>query len=85
LQHVYNTRRDGSGLLLVMNHGDMNYRRDAVLQNDRQYVSARVVAEGNWEGWRPGGNVELSKGNGPLRWSFVIPPKGFLICEFQPR
>ena len=56
----------GSAKLLVMNHGDMPYRRGARMRNPRGYRQARVVAQGMWEGWKPGGSVPL-KADGDKR------------------
>ena len=32
LERIFNERPDGTGMLLVLNHGDMSCRRDAILR-----------------------------------------------------
>jgi len=83
LEHIYNERRDGSALLLVMNHGDMEYRRDAVLQNPRNFNRAQVIAQGNWTGWQAGEPVTFTEKGKVLRWSFTLAPKSFVLFEFK--
>lgn len=81
LQHIYNKRPDGTGMLLVMNHGDMDYRRDATMKNADGYTQGRVLAQGTWEGWSPGEAIAFAKQGDLLAWSFDIPPKSFILYE----
>ena len=83
IEYVYNERSDGSGLLLVLNHGDGNYRRDATLKNPRGYTRGRVLAEGTWESWRTGDPIHLTRTGETLGWSFEIPPKSFVVFSFD--
>jgi len=82
LEHIYNQRRDGTGMLLVMNHGDMPYRRDAVMRNRRHFTAGRVMAQGNWEGWRSGDEIRFTKTGDTLGWSFHVAPKSFVLFGF---
>ena len=83
LQHILNEKPDGSAMLLVMNHGDMPYRRDARLRNTRGYSTARLVARGNWEAYQPGGPIELKTDGDSLTWSFEMAPKTFALFELR--
>jgi hypothetical protein len=83
INHILNEKADGTGMLLVLNQGDMPYRRDATLRNTRGYRSARVVAQGTWEGYRPGGPVALTTKGDSLTWSFEMAPKTFVLYEFK--
>ena len=86
LDHILNKRPDGSALLLVMNHGDMPYRRDAVMTQGDGFATGRILARGTWEGWRPGGALECARpGDGSLTWSFSMAPKSFVLFEFSPQ
>jgi len=82
IEYVYNERDDGTGLLLVMNHGDGDYRRDATMRNPRGYAHARVLAEGSWESWRAGGTVSFARTGGTVTWSFSLPAKHFVVFAF---
>jgi len=83
LEHIHNEKRDGTALLLVLNHGDMAYRRDAVLKNPRGFTIGRVVAQGTWEGWQPGNDLRLDQTGDTLKWSFSLPPRSFVLFEFS--
>jgi hypothetical protein len=84
LNYILNARQDGSAMLLVMNQGDMPYQRDARLHNARGYRTARLVAQGTWEGWKPGGPVDLKQTDGDdVAWSFDMAPKSFALFEFR--
>jgi hypothetical protein len=82
LEHIYNERRDGTALLLVLNHGDMSYRRDATMKNARRFTAGRVIAQGTWEGWQPGDSLRFDRTGDLLKWSFSLPPKSFVLFEF---
>jgi hypothetical protein len=84
LEHIYNERRDGTALLLVLNHGDMAYRRDATMKNKRRFTAGRVMAQGTWEGWQPGNELRFDQTGDLLKWSFTLPPKSFVLFEFSP-
>jgi hypothetical protein len=83
LEHILNEKPDGTAMLLVMNHGDMACRRDAAMQNDRGFTGGRVVAQGTWEEWRPGSEIQFTGAAGALSWSFEMPPKSFVLFEFR--
>jgi hypothetical protein len=83
LERVYNERDDGTALLLVMNHGDMDYRRDATMRNPHQFTAGRVMARGTWEGWQPGDELHFAQTGDTLKWSFSLPPKTFILFEFR--
>jgi hypothetical protein len=83
LEHVFNERPDGTAQLLVMNHGDMAYRRDATLHNPYGFTLARVVAEGTWEEWHRGREIALTENGDSLAWSFEMRPKSFVLFEFR--
>ena len=82
LEHIYNERRDGTALLLVCNHGDMTYRRDAVLKNPHRFAAGRVIARGTWEGWQPSEDIQFAQTGDTLKWSFTLAPKSFVVFEF---
>lgn len=82
LEHVFNEKPDGTAMLLVMNHGDMDYRRDAAMKNPLGFTSARIVQQGTWQGAQPGNELPLSQTGETLTWSFNIPPKSFVLFEF---
>ncbi len=84
LEHVYNERKDGSGMLLVLNHGDSEYRRDATMKNPRGYTQGRVLAAGSWKGCREGDAIQFTKSGESLAWSFELPAKEFVIFAFGP-
>lgn len=83
LEHIYNRKPDGTGMLLVMNHGDSPYRRDATMENPDGFTKGRVAAEGTWEGWKKGGPVTFNETGDKLAWSFTLPPKSFVLFEFS--
>lgn len=83
LEHIYNEKPDGTAMLLVMNHGDMPYRRDAAMKNPRGFTSARVTAKGTWEGWQQGAQLSFDRSGETLAWSFQLPAKGFVLFEFN--
>jgi hypothetical protein len=83
LEHILNEKRDGTALLLVLNHGDMAYRRDVMMKNPRRFKAGRVIAQGTWEGWQPGGDLQLDQAADTLKWSFNLPPKSFVLFEFS--
>jgi hypothetical protein len=83
LEHIHNDRRNGTGLLLVLNHGDMAYRRDAAMKNARRFTAGRVIAQGTWEGWQPGDSLRFEQTGDLLKWSFSLPPKSFVLFEFS--
>jgi hypothetical protein len=70
-------------LLLVMNHGDMDYRRDATMKNPHRFTAGRVMARGTWEGWQPGDGLQFAQTGDALKWSFSLPPKSFILFEFM--
>lgn len=82
LEHIYSERPDGTGLLLVMNHGDMACRRDASLRNPQEYTRCQIIAQGTWEHWTSGGDMVFSQTGNSLAWSFDMPPKSFAIFRF---
>ncbi|HUW60094.1 MAG TPA: beta-galactosidase trimerization domain-containing protein [Candidatus Bathyarchaeia archaeon] len=84
LEHIYNKKSDGSAMLLVMNHGDMDYRRDATLRNPDGFTCGRIAARGTWEGWSEGAVIDFDKTGETLAWSFSIPPKSFVLFELTP-
>jgi hypothetical protein len=84
LNYVLDEKRDGSAMLLVLNQGDMPYRREARLRNLHGFRTARLVAQGTWEGYRDGGRVELKAAGESLTWSFAMVPKSFSLFEFRP-
>lgn len=83
LEHILDEKPDGTSMLLVMNHGDMPYRRDAVVRNPRGYERVRVVAQGTWEGAKPGEAVQLTETGKRLAWHFDMPPKSFALFELS--
>ena len=83
LEHIYDKKPDGTAMLLVMNHGDMDYRRDAALKNLEGFTEGRVAAEGTWEGWGAGEPLAFDKTGESLAWSFAIPPKSFILFELS--
>jgi len=83
IEHVYNEKPDGSGMLLVLNHGDADYRRDATMRNPRGYTRGRIMAEGSWESWRVGESLHFTQTGAALAWSFQIPPKSFALFAFD--
>ena len=82
LEHIYDKKPDGTAMLLVMNHGDMSYRRDAIMKNPDAFATGRVVAQGTWEGWKEGGPVAFDEMGDTLAWSFSVPPKSFIVFQF---
>jgi hypothetical protein len=85
LEHIYNEKPDGTALLLVLNHGDMEYRRDAKLKNPRHFTAGRLIAQGTWEGWQPGKDLQLEHSANDLKWSFTLSPKSFALFEFSEK
>ena len=83
LEHVYDKKPDGTAMLLVMNHGDSPYRRDATLKNPDGFTKGRVAAQGTWEDWKEGGSITFEKMGEALAWSFSLPPKSFVLFEFS--
>lgn len=83
LEHIYDRKPDGSAMLLVMNHGDSPYRRDATMKNPDGYTHGRVAAEGTWEGWKEGSPVTFDETGGLLAWSFSLPARSFVLFEFS--
>lgn len=83
LDHIWNRKPDGSAMLLVMNHGDMPYRRDAVAGNAAGYTTGRVAAAGDWTGWHAGSDIMFTQRGDTLAWSFDMPPKSFALFEFE--
>jgi hypothetical protein len=83
LDYTYNEKRDGAAWLMVQNHGDMEYRRDATMKNPRHYTKGRVVAKGTWEGWQPGDELQFAQAGATLKWSFHMAPKSFILFEFN--
>ncbi|MGO8682096.1 MAG: hypothetical protein ACLQU6_14410 [Limisphaerales bacterium] len=84
LTYVLEEKADGAARLMVFNQGDMPYRRDARLRNGRGYKTARVMAQGTWEGYREGGAVKVKTEGGILTWSFSMAPKSFALFELRP-
>ena len=84
LEHIYNEKRDGTARLLVLNHGDMAYRRDVVMKNPHRFAQGRVIAQGTWEAWQPGEPLQFTETGDRLQWSFSPPPKSFVLFEFKP-
>jgi len=85
LEHIYNEKRDGTALLLVLNHGDLACRRDVVMKNPHRFTHGEVIAQGAWEAWRPGDDLLFAQTGESLKWSFNLPPKSFVLFEFKPR
>jgi len=83
LEHIYNKKPDGTAMLLVMNHGDLPYRRDATVQNPEGFTKARVAAKGTWDGWSPGDAVICEREGQTLKWSFDLPPKSFVVFQLS--
>jgi hypothetical protein len=83
IEHVYNERNDGSGMLLVLNHGDMDCRRDASMKNPLGYTRGRVIAEGSWKTWREGDAIQFAKTGNALAWSFPLPAKQFILFALE--
>jgi hypothetical protein len=83
INYIVDEKPDGSAMLLVLNQGDMPYRRDARLRNTRGYHTLRVVARGTWEAYQPGGLVPLKIEGDSLTWSFDMTPKSFALFEFS--
>jgi hypothetical protein len=88
LHYILNERRRPDGVrsakLLVMNHGDMPYRRDAGMRNSHGYRQARVVGQGTWQAWAPGGPVALKTDGDNVTRSFDMEPKSFALFAFEP-
>jgi hypothetical protein len=57
---------------------------EARLRNVHGYRTARLVAQGTWEGYRDGGRVDLKPEGESLTWSFAMVPKSFSLFEFRP-
>jgi hypothetical protein len=85
LERIYNEKTDGTAMLLVMNHGDMFYRRDATMKNRRGFTTSRIVAQGTWETWRPGKDINVTQTGDVLAWSFDMPPRSFILFEFSAK
>lgn len=83
LEYICNRRSDGTAMLLVMNHGDMPYRRDASMRNPDGFSHARVLAKGTWQGWAAGDVVAFQRQGETLAWSFDLPPKSFILFELS--
>jgi hypothetical protein len=83
IEHVYNERPDGSGMLLVLNHGDGDYRRDVTMRNPRGYTRGRVLAQGSWESWLEGHAIAFTQTGNVLAWSFQLPGKNFILFAFD--
>jgi len=83
IEHIFNERPDGSGMLLVMNHGDMPYRRDVTMKNPRGYTDGRIVAQGAWDGYTPGTPLSFKTRGETFAWSFDLPPKSFVLFLFN--
>ena len=83
LERILNEKPDGTAMLLVMNHGDMAYRRDAVMRNPLGFTAGRVLAQGTWEACRSGGGLRFTRSGDTLAWSFDMPPKSFVLFEFR--
>ncbi len=83
LNYVLDEKPDGSARLLVLNQGDMPYQRDARMRNSHGYRTARLVAQGTWEGYRDAGAVDLKTEGESLTWSFTMVPKSFCLFEFR--
>jgi hypothetical protein len=83
LEHIYNKKPDGSAMLLVMNHGDSPYRRDASMKNPDGFTTGRVVAQGTWEGWTEGAALAFDRTGETLAWSFSLEPKSFVLFAFS--
>jgi hypothetical protein len=83
LEHIYDKNSDDTAMLLVMNHGDSAYRRDATVKNPDGFTKGRVAAQGTWEGWKPGGPVEFDETGETLTWSFYMPSKSFVLFRFE--
>jgi len=83
LEHIFNERPNGTGQLLVMNHGDSPYRRDALLRNPFGFTAGSVAAQGTWEAWHSGQTIDLTEDGNTLAWSFHVPPKSFVLFEFR--
>jgi len=82
LEHIYNKKSDGTAMLLVMNHGNMDYLREATMNNPDNFTKGRVVAQGTWEEWSPQEAIAFDQAGDILAWSFSIPPKSFILFEF---
>jgi hypothetical protein len=83
LDHILTERKDGTGLLLVMNHGDMNCRRDIALRNARGYARVRTLAQGTWQSWTPGEQLTVDASGGELKWSYNAPAKSFVLFALE--
>jgi hypothetical protein len=83
LEHIYNKKSGGSAMLLVMNHGDSPYRRDASMKNPDGFTTGRIVAQGTWEGWTEGAALAFDRTGETLAWSFSLKPKSFVLFAFS--
>lgn len=83
LDYIANRKPDGSVWLLVMNHNDMDYRRDVVMRRCGELSSVRTVVQGDWKRWKEGGPVVYSKTGDGLQWSFEIFPKSFVLFALE--
>ena len=83
LEHIYDEKPDGSAMLLVMNHGDMPYRRDATMKNPQEFTRGRLIAQGTWEGCQEGARLSFDRSGDTLAWSFQLPPRSFVLFEFR--
>ena len=57
-------------------------RRDAVMANPHGFASAKVLAQGTWEGYETGPDVRFDQTGKTLAWSFDMAPKSFVLFEF---
>jgi hypothetical protein len=53
------------------------------MRNPHGYKQARVVGQGTWEAWKPGGPVALKEDGDSLTWSFDMAPKSFALISFE--
>ncbi len=87
LHYILNERQHPQGArsakLLVMNQGDMPYRRDATMRNPHGYKQARLIGQGTWEAWKPGGPVFLKTDGDSVTWSCDNVPKIFSVFDFD--
>jgi hypothetical protein len=83
INYIVDQKPDRSTMLLVLNQGDMPYRRDARLRNARGYGAARLVAQGTWEAHQHGGPVALKTEGDSLTRSFDMAPRSFTLFEFR--
>jgi len=83
LDYILNRKTDGSLWLLVMNHNDMFYRRDATLRGYGPFSSLRIAAQGDWRKYDVGKEIPFVHKDDVVTWSFAMEPKSFVLFVFE--